>query len=410
MPHRQLPVGWPDESDDLVGRGTDPGDSVALHSDPSPPDADRWGSTRPGGRALLITDDAGLLDDVLRMAAVAGVEIDLASHPGAIRASWSSAPLVLVGADMAVALAASMPTRRAGVVVVVGGATEDDRSPDAALERPVWRAAVALGAEDVITLPTAEAWLAGRIADAGDGPELAGRLVAVVAGRGGAGASTVAVALARRAAGDGLTTLLVDADRWGGGLDLLLGGEDVPGLRWPDLVDTRGRVSGSALRHALPQLDGVTLLSWDRGDPAPVSAEAMVAVLQAGARGFDLTVIDLARSTEPAVAEAVARADDLVLVVPAEVRAVAAAAAVHNGLLGGAAHAGLVVRAVGGALTTAAVVEALSLPLWAELGDERGLAAAVDRGEPPGGRRRGPVATASRALLAGLGLTNGVAA
>ena len=38
-------------------------------------------------------------------------------------------------------------------------------------------------------------------------------------------------------------SLLLDLDPWGGGIDLLVGGEATPGLRWPDLALQSGRLS-----------------------------------------------------------------------------------------------------------------------------------------------------------------------
>ena len=68
----------------------------------------------------------------------------------------------------------------------------------------------------------------------------------MIAGRGGAGASVFATALAQTAA----DALLVDADPCGGGIDLVLGCERETGLRWPDLTLQGGRLSYTALRDA----------------------------------------------------------------------------------------------------------------------------------------------------------------
>ena len=83
--------------------------------------------------------------------------------------------------------------RRPGVVVV----------PTDLDDAQLWQLAAAAGAESVQPLPGAEALLVDRLAAAADGPAR-GTTVAVVGGRGGAGASTLACALARtaRAAGD----------------------------------------------------------------------------------------------------------------------------------------------------------------------------------------------------------------
>ena len=84
-----------------------------------------------------------------------------------------------------------------------------------------------------------------------------GAVVAVMAGRGGAGASLFATALAQSAR----DALLIDADPWSGGIDLVVGTEDEPGLRWPDLALEHGRLDFTALRQALPRRDGLSVLS-----------------------------------------------------------------------------------------------------------------------------------------------------
>ena len=48
---------------------------------------------------LLITRDQALLDELLRLAAAAGVSPDVAADGGSALRGWVGAPLVLVGAD-----------------------------------------------------------------------------------------------------------------------------------------------------------------------------------------------------------------------------------------------------------------------------------------------------------------------
>ena len=56
----------------------------------------------------------------------------------------------------------------------------------------------------------------------------------------------------------------------------MVGSEDKPGLRWPDLALERGRLDFSALRQALPQRDGMSVLSGVRAgnevEPGPLAA------------------------------------------------------------------------------------------------------------------------------------------
>ncbi|MDO9455610.1 MAG: hypothetical protein Q7T52_05945, partial [Nocardioides sp.] len=46
---------------------------------------------------LLVTADPALRDELLRLAAAAGVAPDVAADPGSALRSWARAPVVLVG-------------------------------------------------------------------------------------------------------------------------------------------------------------------------------------------------------------------------------------------------------------------------------------------------------------------------
>lgn len=159
-----------------------------------------------------------------------------------------------------------------------------------------WAIAIEVGAQHLYSLPAQEGLLVHRLSevaqDGGVGPRR-GRAVAVVAGRGGGGASVFAAALAR-CAGE---TLLVDLDSSGGGIDLLLGAEDSPGLRWPDLKVHDGRLTWAAVQQALPYRDGVRLLSCGRGFHE-IDSASVNAVLEAGLRGGATVVCDVPRPTE----------------------------------------------------------------------------------------------------------------
>lgn len=342
-------------------------------------------------RPLLVTGDPALLDDLLRLAAAAGVEPEVAADPAPARRSWSAAPVVLVGADLTDACIGAQLPRRDDVVLV--GLDLDDAS--------VWERAVRLGAAHVIFLPDAEPWLVDLLADATEPPGPVAAVVGVVGGRGGAGATSLVVALALGALRRGLRTLLVDADPLGGGIDLTLGAEDASGLRWPALASSRGRVSHRALAEALPRVDGLAVLSWDRGDLPHVPPTAMGALLDSARRGSDLVVVDLPRMVDEAAQVALTRTTVALLVVPAEVRACAAAARVSAALSLRCPDVRVVVRGPApGGLTADAVATSLALPLAASLRAEPGIAEALERGEPPGRRARGPLARFCERFLA----------
>ena len=226
------------------------------------------------------------------------------------------------------------------------------------------------------------------------------RCIGVVGGRGGAGASTLAAALAVTAARS-TPTCLVDLDPLGGGLDLLMGIEDQPGLRWPALASASGQLSAAALAGALPVSRGVAVLSWDRGEPVAVGADAVESVVDAATRAFDVVVLDLARRIDDELAPAVRRCELVLVVVPAEVRAVAAAARVTAVLSAHSTPIQVVVRGPAPSRLTGPVVAGLvGVPLAGRLRPEQGLDRALERGEPPGTSGRGPLAAFAADLLA----------
>jgi secretion/DNA translocation related CpaE-like protein len=265
---------------------------------------------------------------------------------------------------------------------------------------PVWTEARRLGAEHVAVLPTAEPWLGEQLAQA-SAVATPGRVVAVLGGRGGAGASVLSGALAVTAARHGLRTMLIDGDPLGGGVDLVLGWESLDGLRWPQLSQASGRVPAPALVESLPGESELVVLSWDRGEPTTVPAEAMLAALDAGRRGRDLTVVDLPRRLDKSSALALRASDQVYLVVPAELRACAAAGRVAATVAPHCAALSVVVRQPGpGGLSVKEVVEALGLPYAGTVRSEPRLRTALERGEPPAAAGRGSLAVLCEKLIA----------
>ena len=339
---------------------------------------------------LLVTADDALLGDLLRLAAAAGVALDVASDPGAARMAWSVAPLVLVGADVAGGLAATAPPRRSRVLVAVAGPAPD----------PLFRDAVAIGAETVLELPAAETWLVERLSDAADGPEHDALTVAVLGGCGGAGASTFAAALARIAARPQAPGLLMDLDPVGGGLERIVGLDDVDGVRWDTLLGSTGRFGSRSLRSALPQQAGLSVLGFGPRARAPLEASAVREVLAAAQRGHETVVVDLPRYLDGPAQEVLARADHVLVVSGLGLMHVAACGRTVASLAEAGARAHLVARSAGSAADPRDVAELLGVPLLVAMGDQRGLAEAIDLGLGPVHRRRGVLARAAREALA----------
>jgi secretion/DNA translocation related CpaE-like protein len=347
-------------------------------------------------RPVAFVEDEDLLDDVLKLAAAAGCDLECVPDAAAARLRWSNAPLVLLDEAGAQACEeAGLPRRDAVVVVCAEPAAKS-----------LWERAVEIGAERVVELPGAESWLVSALADATEAPApTTGRAVAVVGGRGGAGASVFAAALGLTALRLSQSALLIDCDPLGGGLDLVLGAESEHGLRWPDMHLRAGRVAASSLHDALPsRVRGtarLTVLSGARKGRAP-APDAVAAVLEAGRRAGETVVCDLPRALDAAAQAALSRADLTVIVVPGEVRACVSARLLAERLAELGTQAQLVVRGPApGCLHPDEVAKAVNVPLLTTMRPEPNLAQSLDRGDfAP--RPRGPLATAARTTLTAL--------
>jgi secretion/DNA translocation related CpaE-like protein len=338
--------------------------------------------------ALLVTRDDGLLDEVLRLAAAAGTTLDVAHDPTSALRGWSTASLVLVGADQAALVAEQRPPRREQVHVV-------GRTP---LGDAVFKSALAVGAVDVVELPTADTWVVELLTDAADGGGTAARTVGVTGGSGGAGATTFACALGLTAVAEG-PTMLLDLDPLGPGIDRVVGLDGESGVRWDALVDSHGRLGSRSLRAALPSRAGLGVLTWPVGPPVAVGPESVREVLSAARRGHDLVVVDLPRALDEAGAEVVARCDHLLLVVEPSVAGVASAGRVADVLRGVNDRLGVVVRDTGAPVGPEEVATVLDLPLVGVVGTQRRLLEHIDLGLGPVRSRRSPLARAATEVL-----------
>jgi secretion/DNA translocation related CpaE-like protein len=338
--------------------------------------------TDQGAGVLLVSDDEVLLEELQRLAAGAGVVPEVAGREAAALRAWGRAGVVLVGADLAESMAVLRPPRRAGVHVVarseVGGW--------------LFRSAVVLGAESVLELGVAGDWLGQLFSELGD-PRPPGRVLAVMPGSGGAGATTLACALVQVAAAHG-PVLLVDADPLGPGADRVLGLDGVPGLRWDALAGTTGRLSGASLRDAVPRREQLGVLTWGGPLDAEPAAEVLRETLEAARRAHDLVVVDLPRRVGAATSELLTRCDQLLVVVRPTLTGVAAATRQVAALEG---RGLLVVRGRG--LSPETVARAVGAEVLAEVPEQRGIEESVDLGLGPVRGGRGALGRAAARLL-----------
>lgn len=330
--------------------------------------------------------DPQLREELDRVGAAVGTRVvHVAARNPVRRKAWLAAAAVVL--DAAAAQRCEPLPRRAHVSVLT--ATE--------IGTATWAAAVAVGAERVLRMPEQAQDLVRELADAAEAARddrRRGQVVAVIGGCGGAGTSLFACAVAQTAG----EALLLDLDPWGGGIDLLVGDEASPGLRWPDLALQGGRLNWSAVREVLPRHREVSVLSGTRCgyelDAAPVDA-----IVEAGRRGGVAVVCDLPRRLTEATHAALDAADLVVLVSRCDVRACAATATIAPVLAAINPNLGVVVRGPApGGLRAAEVAEVAGVPLLASMRAEPHLADRLEHGGLRLGRRSA-LAAAARCVV-----------
>lgn len=341
-------------------------------------------STSNGTLSLVV--DPGLRQAVDRVAAAAGVRVVHATEPSSRNVWMGAFAIVLDVASARRCVELGLPRRERILVVGVAEPTPDD-----------WQGAISIGAQRVLVLPDQEADLVEELSDAAESArdvERRGAVLAVLGGRGGAGASVFAAALAYAAS----SALLVDVDPWSGGIDLALGSEGDQGIRWPDVAVGAGRVGYSALRAALPSRHGIAVLSAGRTG-AEIDASSLAAVIDGGCRGGATIVCDLPRRVTPAVDVVLDAADLVVLVTPADVRSCASTGAMAAWLGTANPNVGLVVRGPApGGLRSGDVARITGLPVLATMRPQPGLAAELEH-DGLRRRRRSALMSAARRVL-----------
>lgn len=232
------------------------------------------------------------------------------------------------------------------------------------------------------------------------------RTVAVVGACGGAGTTTIAAAVAHGLRRADEPAVLVDLDVPGPGQDVLLGIEDEPGARWPELTAARGDVDGDGLLAALPRWRTVPVLSASRQHTDPPDDAVVVDVTTALLRAGESVVLDLPRPAawSQAAGLLAAAADVVLLVVPCTVPGVAGAVAAGARLHAAQVREPWVVarRPVPGRVDAPALEAALGLDVVAEVRWDGRLADSVDRGEGPPVGRRSPLGRVAAELATAL--------
>lgn len=333
--------------------------------------------------SLLVTGDDRLAEALAPLAAAAGHPLHRVTGPGDARSRWHRAPLVIVGTDAAEdCLAHGLPERRDLILCTTLPWTGADPTGTSML----WPLAIRLQADHVIAVPEATEWLLDRFTrTTRDTPPAP--VVAAVAGHGGAGASTLALACATAAADDGRRVVLIDLDHTGGGIDTAAGLGSQAGWRWPSLATGTGQLEPERLLAGLPQRGGLHLVGPDSHDRTAPDTAALERVLHAARLGADLVLVDLPRTRTEAAARAATAATAIAVAIGESTRSWQAAHATVAQYDHCAPRIGTVLRSTAPRpARNTGTTDATTPPTWGHIPDNRRLPERLRRGRPPRGR------------------------
>jgi septum site-determining protein MinD len=221
------------------------------------------------------------------------------------------------------------------------------------------------------------------------GAGMPGRVITITSGKGGVGKTTttanIGVALAQR----GRRVIVVDADIGLRNLDVVMGLENRVVYNLIHVI--RGAADADRALIRDKRVPGLMLLAADQhSDKDDVSAEEMVAMCQTLRTLADYVLVDSPAGIEQGFRNALAPADDVVLVTTPEVSAVRDA----DRIIGLVEAAGkrpprLVLNRIkpdlvarGDMMATEDVLDILRIPLLGVVPEDDAIVAATNRGEP----------------------------
>jgi septum site-determining protein MinD len=237
-------------------------------------------------------------------------------------------------------------------------------------------------------------------------PAVRGRAIVVTSGKGGVGKTTTTANVGAALALRGARVALVDADVGLRNLDIVMGLESRVRHHVLDVLEERCSLDDALVRDK--RLENLALLAAAQTrDKDDVDTEKMVALVNALREKFDYVLVDCPAGIEAGFRNAVAGAEEAIVVCTPEVSAVRDADRVV-GLLG-SMKARLVINRLrpslvrrGKMLSVEDVDAILRLPLLGVIADEPGVIVTTNRGEPIALDQTNRTGAAYRAIAARL--------
>jgi septum site-determining protein MinD len=241
--------------------------------------------------------------------------------------------------------------------------------------------------------------------DAVEMPAKRGRAIVVTSGKGGVGKTTTTANLGHALAARGSRVALVDADVGLRNLDLVLGLESRVKHHVLDVLENVVELDEALVRDK--NSENLWLLAAPQArEKDDVDTQKMCALIEQLRERFDYVLIDSPAGIELGFRNAIAGAEEAIVVCTPEVSAVRDVDRVV-GLLGNRFAPQLIVNRLrpelvrkGKMLSVADVDSILRLPLLGVIADEPEIIVATNRGEPVALRRSGQTAAAYHAIAA----------
>lgn len=280
------------------------------------------GARAPGGATPFIAiavADPVTLAEVQHIAVATGYEArSVEAGPGVLRQVRGAFALIIDAPS-----ATDIPREAVGLLPDAVYVVAADPGPID------WRAAAGVKADGAYLIPAQSPELLTALGHKGlPRHGSAGTVMGIYGAVGGVGTSTIAASIAMELAAQGQAPIAVDGDPYSGGLDLLLGIENSPGPRWPELSGAKEQLTAAQLHQALPTTaNGVSVVAAGRSGgagPRPCTAADLSHMLHEIAASGGTAIVDLGR-IEQAV-EVAGECDTVLAVTAAEVRATAALA------------------------------------------------------------------------------------
>lgn len=218
-------------------------------------------------------------------------------------------------------------------------------------------------------------------------PRTRGRAIVVTSGKGGVGKTTTTANLGAALAASGKSVVLVDADVGLRNLDIVLGLEARVRHHVLDVLERKATLDDALVPDK--RVAGLRLLAAAQTrEKDEVDTEAFRALVEGLRERFDYVLIDCPAGIEKGFANAIAGADEAIIVCTPEVSAVRDADRVV-GLLGDGRAVKLIVNRLrpalvrkGKMLSVEDVNSILRLPLLGVIADEPDVIVSTNKGEP----------------------------